>query len=104
MKTKVVVFTSNNARILTNPSAHPEGGLVNPDLSLVRGCPPHFWKLVHGKILPMTTPEKALRMAHIELHGVDNSENTLIHKERFYLPLLLWGVFLAGLCLGVWIG
>lgn len=51
MKNKVVIFTQNNARILVNPPDlskfdKKENAFVNPDLSLVTGIEPQFWKLI----------------------------------------------------------
>lgn len=44
MKNHVVIFTENNARILTNPSQDqiPPGAIVGAQIP--PGIPPHFWK------------------------------------------------------------
>jgi len=85
---KVVVFTTNNARIIPNPS--PEELLrlseflnvaIDPDLSLVGGVPPHFWKLQDGAVLPMNDTEKTLRMRHIDKFGIDNAIQHLKIKQ-----------------------
>ena len=73
MKQKLVIFTTNNARILVgaDPADYP-GALVNPDLSAVKGIAPHFWKLADGRIVPMSASEKQARLAEHAAHGVDN--------------------------------
>ena len=67
MKKKVVVFTKNGARILTNPSKeyleqwkqHPNVLVEDADLRSVKGIPPHFWKLRDdGMIVEMSESEK----------------------------------------------
>lgn len=72
----VAVFTANNCRLIkgtaeswkNNPNA-----VVNPDLSEVKGLPPHFWVLSKdGRILPMQTEDRSARMVHINQHGADN--------------------------------
>lgn len=73
----VVVFTRNNARIIHNPEnldelrANPNC-VVDPDLSLVRRLPPHFWKLDGGHVVPMILSEREAVLAHHEVYGVDN--------------------------------
>lgn len=62
---RVVVFTADNARVLyTETPEHwvntPQA-VINPDLKEVTGVEPHYWKLVEGKVLPMTDPERAAR-------------------------------------------
>lgn len=58
MKARVVVFSCNSVRIYVNPENLAElvqnGALVNPDLRLVRGLPPHCWKNSSGKVVPDT--------------------------------------------------
>lgn len=77
MAKNLVIFTKNNARVLTKPEEFNElmtypNVVPDPDLSLVKGIPPHHWKLEDGLIVPMTGPEKDARNADIEAHGVDN--------------------------------
>lgn len=63
-KTRVVIFTENNARILVNPLnverfKEMPNAVVNPDLQHVKNIPPHFWKLTEsGNIVPMSDEEK----------------------------------------------
>lgn len=61
MKTKVVVFNNHGlgARVLVNPDVVPIGAFVNPDLKLVEGFSPSYWKLENGSIIPMTSEERA---------------------------------------------
>lgn len=74
-KNTVLVFTENNARILTNPpdldawKGHPRA-VVNAERPA--GVPLHFLKLEDGRVLEMTDEEKAARLAHHERHGVIN--------------------------------
>ena len=49
-KTTVVVFNENGVRILINPDKAPKGAIINPDLTHLKGVPPHLWKLENGKI------------------------------------------------------
>ena len=77
MAKNLVIFTKNNARVLTKPEEFTElmaypNVVPDPDLSLVKGIPPHHWKLEDGLIVPMTGSEKDARNADIEAHGVDN--------------------------------
>lgn len=76
MKTRVVQFTENNARILVVGDATAYRGLpftlINPSLDLVVGVPPHLWKLEGGDIVPMTEPEVAARLISHATRGVIN--------------------------------
>ena len=77
---KVVVFTTNNARIVKHPDHLSLGiyrgvAVKDPDLSQVRGLSPEKWKLVKGKVVPKNMADMALTRRSHELNGVDN----LIH-------------------------
>lgn len=77
MKNKVVVFTENNARILTNPVNFADlmnmpNAVVNPNLDALSGVPPHYWKFVNGGVVEMSTKEKARRDTHIARFGAMN--------------------------------
>lgn len=77
MAKTLVVFTKNNARILTNPEnfseyIHFPNAVPDPNLLAVKGIPPHFWKLEEGLIVPMTSEEKEKRIQAIEQEGVNN--------------------------------
>lgn len=69
MKT-VVVFTENNARIITvsDASKYSEwpNAVIDPDLSKVRKIPPHHWKLYRGQVLPMDMVSRAARDGELE--------------------------------------
>lgn len=76
-KGKLVVFTTNNARVLTNPTFREintyKNAVVDPDLSKVIAVPPHFWKKGPGNlIIPMTDSEQKARLDDIKRNGVDN--------------------------------
>lgn len=61
-KKTVVVFNKYGARILVNPGDaydNVKDSIINPDLTEVKGLPPHYWKLVDGKVVPKTEKEKA---------------------------------------------
>jgi len=112
-KTQVVVFTSNNARILVNPPNVDEflgkpNAFINPDLSEVIGTPPHFWKVVDGKIVPMSRPEKLARLKLHAANGVDNRVRAMplpkVRAERPILShLLAAAIGAAAGALGVWL-
>ena len=107
MKTKLVIFTSNNARILINgdPAEYP-GALLNPDLSAVKGIAPHFWKLEDGKIVPMSGEEQSARLKDHEERGVDNNVNPIreeeepvaqvLHQQKWTMPSKTFWIGLAG--------
>lgn len=72
---RVVIFTENNARIVTNPEdldyfKRLPNALINPDFSKVKGIPPHFWKCVDGKLEAMSADERS--NASIDEHRIDN--------------------------------
>lgn len=95
-----VVFTSNNARIVKDNKPVYGTVVVDPDLSRVRGIPPHFWKLVDGAIVEMSRPEKVARLAHIAARGSVN----VVHKPRLgMLYYLLPVVALATSALALWV-
>jgi hypothetical protein len=66
----IVVFTKDNARIIMGGGmgAVSSGDQVvsNPDLSAVRGIPPHLWKLQSGQVVPMNAAEQAKRLMYSE--------------------------------------
>lgn len=58
-----VVFNKYGARIIVNPGnayKNAKDVVLNPDLSLVKGVPPHYWKLEDGKIVPKNKLERLL--------------------------------------------
>lgn len=73
----VVIFTTNTARILTNPPnlsdlSKWENAVIEPDLSKVQGLLPQFWKLEEGDIVPMSPFEIRYRKKVITANGMDN--------------------------------
>lgn len=52
---KFVIFSENGARIYKNPNPILLLGaeyIENPDLSAVKGLPPHRWALEDGRVVP----------------------------------------------------
>ena len=98
MKNVIVVFTENSARIHVNPAnaeellAEPHA-LLNPDLSAVKGLPPHLWKLSGNKIVPMSEAAQAVRQADVLKRGVIQRP-----LQRKLMRDLLW------FCLGIGVG
>lgn len=86
-----VFFTRNNARIFPfkemSDLPRTKNIVVNPDLSLVEGIPPHHWKLEHGKVLPMNDVEKKIRDHDIATKGIENKieDSTPPHVPKFEL-------------------
>lgn len=103
----MVVFTENNARILhvddishlePHPSIH-----INPNLKAVEGLPPHFWKVVDGKIVSMGGNERLQRLKHIEQYGCKNDHTlpTKPKKHFLFTPYVVpFGALLFGCALG----
>lgn len=75
---RVVVFTKNNARILKVSGLelfaykNMANAVIDPDMSRVKKLPPHLWKLVDGKVLPLNFIERPLRNKNILKKGADN--------------------------------
>lgn len=85
-----VIFTSNNARIFNYPCKdHRETCIHDPDLTEVKGIPPHLWKLEKGKILPMTEGEANIRQQHVDTHGADNNVEKVAIKS-IYRPYFVF--------------
>lgn len=80
-KNRLVVFTTNNARLLNQPNnreiATYKNAVLDPDLSKVKGIPPHFWKRDGNVIVPMNDLEQRMRRLDIEKNGVDNEVRRL---------------------------
>ena len=89
MKNKVVVFTQNNARVLINPLSLDKyrgkpNAYINPDLNLVAGVEPHFWKVLHPS--KQISQGEALRVrAEIDLWLHLNEDPT--YESRYYTAL-----------------
>jgi len=110
-KHNVVVFTKNNARLLkiwSRDLSHykkilPQNYMVDPDMSKVRGTPPHFWKpaLIGNKLVPKNHAEK---MAIILSHKIRGVDNYIKLKRRFWWRryVLRWYNVLLGLAGGLY--
>lgn len=109
-KSKVVIFTKNNARVVVTTDVKPylkmPNAVVNPNLKKVIGVQPLFWKLEKGEIVEMNRAEKLARKQSIHANGVDSAliilPNNKVKKliRRHEYNLLLVGSLLLGVCLG----
>lgn len=75
-KDVVVMFTKDNARIYVNPenllALLPSSQcLINPDMSAVKGLPPHFWKadVENNAVKPMSEMEMFDRLTVLQEYG-----------------------------------
>lgn len=103
---KVVVFTTNNARILINPPdllpfVQMPNAVIDPDLSSVVGVAPHHWKLTNGKIQSMRDYEITARDAHIKNNGVDSHIRLLVSNPP--KPSFLRRQYAIGQFLGLYL-
>jgi hypothetical protein len=85
-----VVFTFNNARVIVNPPEIErmrwEGANIvvkNPDLSAVHGFAPQYWKVVSGRVVPLSYGERVARSEHIEAFGVVNQFMPYIEQSTW---------------------
>lgn len=91
MKHIVVEVTSNNCRIHTVEDTtsylNRPGFYVDPDLSFVKGHPPHTWKVVDGLFFLMNQEELAFRATHHQEYGVHNGTlmetQASVYTEQF---------------------
>lgn len=90
---KIVIFTSNNARVIYNPENIEEyrnrpNCLIDPDLSKVAGLAPHYWRLVNESILPVPVLERPAIDTNHAMFGSDNditrgyAEATIVNKSK----------------------
>lgn len=84
MKTKVVIFTTNNARILVNPKETDvlrkrPNCFVDPNLDFVEDAPPEHWKPVVGDHIPVSDSK---RIAEILGKLVDKNKGKDISREQ----------------------
>lgn len=91
MKNRVVVFTTNNARTITNPKQldvfrGKPNCLVNPDFSFVEGIEPHYWESHRTAHIPV---QDAVRLKDIVARVVDKTRSTEISREHVYYATLL---------------
>lgn len=92
MKNKVVVFTQNNARILVNPPDLTKfdgkpNTFINPDLSLVTGVEPHFWKLLQSDQPIDLNSAHRLRKELDDLLVISEKNNLESEHSLFYRAL-----------------
>lgn len=84
-KHKVVLFLEDNARIITtqDPKKYENVPycLIDPDLTAVKGHPPHYWRLVDGKVIPITNEEKIRRDAAYH-SWAEKDQNDFIDRVR----------------------
>lgn len=83
----VVVFFERTARIYFHPNEVEElaklpSAVKNPDLSRVRGVPPHLWALVKGKIVPIRGKAASLREAEIRKRGAGDTTHPLKKPKK----------------------
>lgn len=87
---KVVVFTENNARVLTNPEnieyyRSLPNVLIDPDLKEVQRVPPHLWVKDGNFVRVMSKSASKERISHIQRHGAKNH----FHSAPAVLPVVL---------------
>lgn len=84
MKYRGLFFTKTNARVLNGEAVDPRivNLVINPDLSLTNGTPPHYWCFKEGKIVSMGSDEKAHRDALIQEFGIINDPVLLDEVEE----------------------
>lgn len=106
----VVIKTSNNHRVIMVEDATPYldqvGVWIDPDLTEVRGIPPHYWKHDGRRHVPMTAEEKLAVDQHHDANGVDNDVSvpgSAKKQKRRDLTPLMWNVlaFALGLTVGI---
>lgn len=94
----VVIFTEDNAIIEKDPERFAQalrydGSILNPDLSFVKGIPPHFWKQVGNNVFPMTRPEKIKRMKdrgdNLPDYVLQEIEKEDQFLKKLYVPVII---------------
>ena len=103
----IVIFTSNNARILrvsdVTPYLHRSDCVIDPDLYSMRGIPPHLWILENGKIKELKDPiARNKRERDIETNGADNK--TIKENTHYKVPSSFWeraGIYASLVLFGV---
>jgi hypothetical protein len=84
----IVIFTSNNARIqyVEDTKAYEglENVVINPDLTRVRGIPPHQWKIQNDVIVPKSEGEVSKVEKDQAKRGVDNNIILIPKKSGFF--------------------
>jgi hypothetical protein len=98
----IVVFTKNNARIIMGGGMGAVGSsdrvVSSPDLSGVRGIPPHHWKLENGKIVPMDAKERSERDRQLDKASVGVNPTLAEHfAKQQRMQVLLAGLLALGI-------
>jgi hypothetical protein len=100
MKEFLVIFDDTGAWIEKNPdeiSKHKgkPNSILNPDLSQVKGLPPHAWNLVDGLIVPAS--DKEAKNRHKQLHNLVTPSPIPVKSHLFikYLVSFLAGAVVA---------
>jgi hypothetical protein len=92
MKPYLIVFTENNARIVKDPDAiealkGKPNSYFKPDLSRVKGIPPHLWSVLDGEIVPMHEDHREERIKLIRELGAINDIGFKIEHAQEMLSL-----------------
>lgn len=92
MKSFLVVFTTNNARIVKDPELiealkSSPNAMLNPNLAGVRGCPPQYWKRDGDFIVAMTAEERLARELILEDVEADNILRPMVMPKEPELPI-----------------
>jgi hypothetical protein len=85
-KLKVVLFSSNYARILVNPKDHNRYkkaafAAYSPSLASVSSVPMQYWKKRGNSVIPMTKHEMKMRDIDIDFNGIDRDFDPMRTKQ-----------------------
>lgn len=99
MNDVIVIFSADSARIVKGAQARDFAGktniVINPDLSQVKGLPPHAWKFENGSVVSHTPQEIARRE---QVLAADSSTRIQMPTEE---KIFFWGYFLMGAAAGM---
>lgn len=105
MKRTVVIFSEHNARVLRGvedgewDSSLPH--LVNPDITPVRGAPPHLWCIEDGKLAVLPPKRLKERVRHWEgVHHLGLRPNPSNRWPGALKHVWLYWAFIAGCAVG----
>lgn len=92
----MVVFSDSNARVIYGIAKDALVGakniVTNPDLSAVKGLPPHYWKLSDGKVVSMSDDEKRARdLLHASISPAASDAHKILaqaQKQNFYFRII----------------
>jgi len=89
VKTVMVLFGNNGARVYINPPNAGDlaikGALTNPDLSAVRRIPPHCWKLKGKKVV---ADSDRLKQYYIDI-GMDVKTLSTYERVKAWISNLI---------------